>query len=81
MDLSLDTLIRNVRKNPNCRDTNVDAVVKLFDDIHALQNISLAEQVRGIAERIGYRTYLSEFEAYVRDQAVLFRSRPSSGVP
>lgn len=61
MDLSLDTLIRNVRKNPNCRDTNVDAVVKLFDDIHALQNLSLAEQVRGIAERIGYRTYLNDY--------------------
>lgn len=61
MDLSLDTLIGNARKNPNCRDSNVDAAMKLFDDVHALQNMTLAEQVRGIAERIGYRSYLIDY--------------------
>lgn len=60
-DLSLDTLINNVRKNPNCRNTNVDAVIKFFDDIHALQDMSLADQVKGIAERIGYRTHLIDY--------------------
>lgn len=60
-DLSLDTLVGNARRNPNCRDTNVDAVIRFFDDIHALQNMPLAEQVKGIAERIGYRTYLIDY--------------------
>lgn len=60
-NLSLDALINNARKNPNCRETNIEAVIKFFDDIHVLQDKSLAEQVKGIAERIGYRTYLIDY--------------------
>lgn len=60
-DLSLNALINNVRKNPNCRDTNIDAVIKFLDDIHSLQGVSLTEQVKGIAEQIGYCDYLINY--------------------
>ncbi|XBX09996.1 ATP-dependent helicase [Enterocloster clostridioformis] len=59
--LDLDTLIENIRKNDKCRNTNVDAVTKLYNDIQNLRNVPLIEQVKGIVDQIGYRSYLFNY--------------------
>lgn len=59
--LDLDTLLENVLKNEKSRSTNIDAVTKLCHDLQDLRNLPLAEQVEGIAEQIGYRSYLFDY--------------------
>lgn len=59
--LDLDTLIENVRKNDKCRDTNIDAVTKLYNDIQNLRNVPFVEQMKGIVDQIGYRSYLFDY--------------------
>lgn len=59
--LDLDTLLENVRKNGYSRNTNIDAVTKFHHDIQDLRNVPLAGQVKGIAEQIGYRSYLFDY--------------------
>lgn len=52
--LNLDDLIENIWENQNCRNTNIDAVSKFCYDLQDLQDMSLAEQVKGIADAAQY---------------------------